>query len=99
MRQVTIIFSGKVHYVGFRRLIESIAEKHFLSGVIYNDLEDKTVKLLCEGEETQIKEFIEEVEKHNGLDIKVVDRIILPKRIGRVVIDVERDIFERLDLE
>ncbi|MCS4540846.1 MAG: acylphosphatase [Euryarchaeota archaeon] len=99
VKQATIVLSGEVQYVGLRAEMEELLAKHGFPGFVYNDARDGTLKLVCEGDDAEIKRLIDEITAvHPEVSISLEERVILPKPAGRVVIGVERGIFERLDL-
>jgi len=57
-----IILSGRVQGVGFRYFIESIAGKHDIKGYVRNTFGNK-VEIMCQGEEEDLKQFIDEAKK------------------------------------
>lgn len=57
-----ILLSGRVQGVGFRYFVESIAGKHDIYGYVRNTYNNK-VEVICQGEEVDIKQFIEEIKK------------------------------------
>ncbi|MFQ6121254.1 MAG: acylphosphatase, partial [Methanosarcinales archaeon] len=60
MKRARIIVKGKVQRAGYRDLVEEFAYYSNLKGYVKN-LEDGTVEIVCEGEETKIKDFIENI--------------------------------------
>ncbi|MFH1774061.1 MAG: acylphosphatase, partial [Methanobacteriota archaeon] len=98
VKQVTIVISGKVQFIGLRGYIEELTSEYDLAGFVYNDFRDGTVKLACEGEASSIDELAEEIRRNPEVRVEIRDKILLPKPAGRVVVGVERDIFSRLDL-
>ena len=59
-KRAQIIYSGKVHGVGFRWTAERIANSLNLTGWVMNCL-DGDVEALCEGSEKDINTFIDKV--------------------------------------
>ena len=57
-----VILSGRVQGVGFRYFAESIAGKYDIRGYVRNAIKGK-VEVICQGEEEDLKNFIEEVKK------------------------------------
>lgn len=99
IKQTTIVIEGNVQFVGFRSYIEELASRRNLKGFVYNDIHEGNVKLICEGDAPNIKGLIKEIGKNAHVSrIDVKDKILLPKPIGRVVVGIERDTFNRLDL-
>jgi acylphosphatase len=65
-----IIIKGRVQKAGYRDLIDQRAYEHSLTGTVEN-LPDKTVKVVCEGDEEDIKAFVEEVKiKEYPVDVQ-----------------------------
>lgn len=98
INQLTITISGNIFLAGFRSFVEELSLKYDIAGFVYNDFRDNTVKFVCEGEVSKIERFVEEIKKYPDLKVEVQNKIILPKPAGRVVIGIEREIFDRLDL-
>jgi acylphosphatase len=99
VKQATIIIEGDIQFLGFRSYVEEVALRYDFAGFVYNDTLEGNVKFVCEGEVPKIEEVMEEIDKFPGVSkVTIQDRIILPKPVGRVVVGVERDIFDRLDL-
>jgi acylphosphatase len=99
IKQATIVLSGEVQYVGLRSEMEELLARHGFSGFVYNDMKDSTLKLVCEGEDADIKRLVAEISAvRPEIRISLKEGVILPKPAGRVVIGVEREIFDRLDL-
>ena len=57
-----VLLSGRVHGVGFRYFVESTASKYDISGYVRNTF-DRKVEVVCQGEEEDLKQFIDEVKK------------------------------------
>ncbi len=57
-----IILSGRVQGVGFRYHVESVAGKYDICGYVKNTIDNK-VEVVCQGEEENLKPFIDEVKK------------------------------------
>jgi acylphosphatase len=57
-----VLLSGRVQGVGFRYFVESIAGKYDIYGYVRNTYNNK-VEVICQGEEDDIKQFIEEIKK------------------------------------
>jgi acylphosphatase len=60
MERAEIIVAGDVQGVGYRYFVRRAAWKRGLVGVVEN-LEDGRVKIICEGEEKEIKAFLEDI--------------------------------------
>ena len=59
-KRAEIIISGRVQKAGFRDFIDEIAFDLNLDGYVKN-LDDGTVEVVCEGEESPIREFLEKI--------------------------------------
>lgn len=59
-KHADIIIHGRVQKAGFRDFIDEMAFNLALNGYVQN-LDDGTVYVICEGEETKIKEFVEKI--------------------------------------
>ena len=57
-----VLLSGRVQGVGFRYFTESVADKYSVKGYVENTPAGK-VEILCQGEEEEVRTFIEEVVK------------------------------------
>lgn len=57
-----LLLSGRVHGVGFRYFVESIAGKYGINGYVKNTFNRK-VEVVCQGEEEDLRQFIDEVKK------------------------------------
>jgi acylphosphatase len=87
-RRFNIAIRNHVQLIGFRGFIESIARDFGLKGYVYND-KDGSVKIVCEGIETAVGNFLDDLKKFSA-DIKVekeeiTDIAFLPDDFGRVV--------------
>ena len=67
-----VIFSGRVQGVGFRYFVESIAPKYDIKGYVRNTY-DRKVEVVCQGEEEDLKHFINEIKK--GPSFSVITNI------------------------
>ncbi len=61
MNRANITVKGRVQRAGYRDTIDRFAYQHDLTGYVEN-LEDGTVKIVCEGEKDDIERFIEEIQ-------------------------------------
>ena len=64
MQRADIKVKGKVQRAGYRDTIDKLAYEHGLTGYVKN-LEDGTVKIVCEGEEEEIDKFLEKIDIDN----------------------------------
>ncbi len=71
MERITAIRSGKVQNVGYRARVVGIAKEFGITGTVQN-LRDGRVKIIADGEELDLKEFLDAVSIKNAL-INVVD--------------------------
>jgi len=56
------VLSGRVQGVGFRYYVESVAGKYGITGYVRNTF-DRKVEVVCQGEEEDLKQFMDEVKK------------------------------------
>lgn len=56
------LLSGRVQGVGFRYFVESIAGRYDISGYVRNTFDGK-VEIACQGEEEDLKQFIDEIKR------------------------------------
>ncbi len=57
-----VLLLGRVQGVGFRYFTESIASKYDISGYVRNTFDSK-VEVVCQGEEENLKQFIDDIKK------------------------------------
>jgi len=57
-----VVLSGRVQGVGFRYFVESIAGKYDICGYVRNTYNNQ-VEIICQGEDEDIKNFIDEIKK------------------------------------
>lgn len=60
MQRTTVLFSGHVQGVGFRYTTHSIARQFEVTGYVQN-LPDRRVELVAEGERKEIDAFLQDV--------------------------------------
>ena len=73
MKRITAIVSGRIQDVGYRARVVAIAKEFGLKGNIQN-LEDDRVRITAEGEEGDLKEFLDAIRIKNTLiDVEDVD--------------------------
>lgn len=65
MKRAIIIAKGKVQKVGYRDFVQDTAREIGINGYVEN-LEDGNVKIVCEGEEAKIEEFIRNIKVKKG---------------------------------
>ena len=69
MKRAIIIAKGKVQKVGYRDFVQDIARERGITGYV-EKLEDGNVKIICEGEEPKIEEFIRDIKvKKDFIDV------------------------------
>jgi len=76
MTRKEIYFSGSVQGVGFRFTSKQVSRRYEVTGTVEN-LTDGRVKMICEGDLTQIEAFIVEVSQttHGRVsDTEILDR-------------------------
>jgi acylphosphatase len=72
MKRAIIIATGKVQKVGYRDFVQDSARELGITGYVEN-VEDGTVKIVCEGEEPKIEEFIKDITvKKDFIDVSGV---------------------------
>ena len=71
-----VVLFGRVQGVGFRYFVESIASKYDISGYVRNTF-DRKVEIVCQGEEEDLKQFIDDIKK--GPAFSVVTDIKIEK--------------------
>jgi acylphosphatase/archaellum component FlaC len=72
-KQAEIIIHGRVQKAGFRDFIDEMAFNLSLNGYVKN-LDDGTVHVICEGEETEIKELVEKINiKQYPISVEKID--------------------------
>ena len=71
MKRVILIVKGRVQRVGYRDFVEEIARKLGIAGFVEN-LKPYDVKIVCEGEEGKIKQFLEK-RKHPPKPAEIED--------------------------
>ena len=70
MKRAVIIAKGKVQKVGYRDFVQDSAREFGITGYVEN-LEDGNVKVVCEGKEAEINEFIKSIKvKRDFIDVK-----------------------------
>lgn len=57
-----LLLSGRVQGVGFRYFVESIAGRFGINGFVRNTF-DRKVEVVCQGEEEDLKKFVDEIKK------------------------------------
>jgi acylphosphatase len=73
MKRITVIASGRIQDVGYRARVVAIAKEFGLKGNIQN-LVDGRVRITAEGEEGDLKEFLDAIRIKNTLiDVEDVD--------------------------
>lgn len=63
-----VLLFGRVQGVGFRYFVESIAGKYDISGYVKNTF-DRKVEVICQGEEEDLKQFVDEVKKGSAFSV------------------------------
>jgi len=61
MKRIHIIYSGRVHGVGFRFTAVDLAIRNKLTGWVKNTLDGK-VEIVVEGEETELDQYLTAIE-------------------------------------
>ncbi len=65
MRRATITISGRVQGVGFRYYASELAERYGIAGTVQNQ-RDGTVHIEAEGENSQIRSFVQHIQLDGG---------------------------------
>ncbi len=69
MKRAILISKGKVQKVGYRDFVQDYARELGITGYVEN-LEDGNVKVVCEGKEVEINEFIRSIKvKKDFIDV------------------------------
>ncbi|ODS40018.1 MAG: hypothetical protein A7315_09935 [Candidatus Altiarchaeales archaeon WOR_SM1_79] len=97
-----LTIKGRVQNAGYRDIIEKNARVRRLRGYVFNDI-DGTVKLVCDGAEEKIDEFIEVINLHEEdifvediLKSEVEDVSPIPATFARLQTDMLEDIGRKL---
>jgi len=69
-----LTLSGRVQGVGFRYFVESIAERFGITGFVRNT-PDRKVEVICQGEEKDLKKFIDEIKKGPSFSVVTDSRV------------------------
>ncbi|OGC15658.1 hypothetical protein A3J90_07775 [candidate division WOR-1 bacterium RIFOXYC2_FULL_37_10] len=67
-KQVQVYYSGRVQGVGFRFTAQDIAAKYLITGFVRN-LPDRRVEVVAEGEESEIRFFLDRLYSEMRLHI------------------------------
>lgn len=59
-KTIVVIIKGNVQRVGYRDFVENVARRLGITGFVEN-LKPYDVRIVCEGEEQKIKEFLEKI--------------------------------------
>lgn len=73
MKRITLLISGRVQGVGFRYTTNTIAQSYCVTGTVEN-LDDGRVKIVVEGELSDIEAFWDAVQHQMHGKIKSFDR-------------------------
>ncbi len=76
--EIFCVVSGKVHGVGFRAFVESVARERGVTGWVRNDLSKGTVELVFQGIPDVLKECIEDL--HIGSVLSRVESVAVDWR-------------------
>jgi acylphosphatase len=72
-KRATITILGDVQDVGYRTIVMRIGQKAGLTGYVEN-LPDGSVRVVCEGEESAIKDFTKKLDIHDeDIDVEEID--------------------------
>ncbi len=76
--EIFCVIGGKVHGVGFRAFVESVARDRGVTGWVRNDSDKGTVELVFQGVPEVLKECIEDL--HRGSVLSKVDGVAVDWR-------------------
>jgi acylphosphatase len=76
--EIYCVISGKVHGVGFRAYVESVARERGVTGWVKNNNEKGTVELVFQGIPDVLKECIEDLQ--NGSVLSKVESVAVDWR-------------------
>ena len=62
IKTYNVLISGRVQGVGFRYFTVSVADKYDVKGFVRN-IPGAKVEIICQGEEEELKSFMDEVKK------------------------------------
>lgn len=63
------VFVGRVQGVGFRYTVHRMAGQYEITGFVRN-LPDRTVELLAQGSESEVQQYLEEIQNYFGTSIR-----------------------------
>ena len=73
MQRETVLFSGRVHGVGFRYTVNTLARNHVVTGYVRN-LSDGRVELVMEGPDQEREQLVRAAREKMQDYIRGVDR-------------------------
>ncbi len=91
-----ITVTGKVQDIGFRSVVEYAGRLFALSGLVFN-ARDGSVKIICFGEDSLVREFFQEIrsrEEQRGAVIENIKKKEIPS--GAIDINDLPDTFSRV---
>ncbi|NQV33122.1 MAG: acylphosphatase [Phycisphaeraceae bacterium] len=71
------IFVGRVQGVGFRYTVHRMAGQYEITGFVRN-LPDCTVELLAQGPESEVQQYLEEIQNYFGSSIRDIKATEIP---------------------
>jgi acylphosphatase len=83
--EIYCVIHGKVHGVGLRAYIETVAREHGVTGWVRNNPSQGTVEVLMQGIPDVLKECIEEL--HNGSVLSKIEGVGVDWRTPREQFD------------
>ncbi len=105
MKCYNVTITGKVQDIGFRSVIEHAGRLLDLSGLVFN-ARDGSVQILCRGEDSDIRDFSQEIMVWGVKSGAVIQDIIrqelpidieFPYPFSRVLADDDIDLGRKLD--
>jgi acylphosphatase len=67
-----LIVHGTVQGVGYRHLVRTVARRHSIKGFVKNE-EDGSVSIVATGPDSQVEQFIDEIDVHFAAGPSVVN--------------------------
>lgn len=83
--EIFCVIRGKVHGVGFRAFVETVAKEHAVMGWVRNNMTDGTVEVLMQGIPDVLKECTEAL--HAGSVLSKVESVAVDWRTPREQFD------------
>jgi acylphosphatase len=103
IKRYNILLRGKVQHIGYRGIIEGNARKLDIRGYVFNDI-DGSVKIVCEGIQKSIDNFINSIMEFAMSDIESIEKkevyeeLYLPSIFSRVATDDYYEFSKKFDI-